>query len=58
MGMVGADGGEKCIVTRPKSGCLKEAYKNSECMCSFQGCTVRFVERLGPWVNLMLSFLF
>ena len=34
-------GGEKCIVARPNSDCLKEAYKNSECMCSFQVCRVR-----------------
>lgn len=47
----GLMGGEKCIVARPNSGCLKEAYKNSECMCSFQGCKVRYAECFCPWVN-------
>lgn len=47
----GWQGEEKCIVAWPNSGCWKEAYKNSECMGSFQGCKVRFAECFRPWIN-------
>lgn len=47
----GLTGGEKCIVVRPNSVCWKEAYKNSECLGSFQGCKVRFAECFCPWIN-------